>query len=957
MNYTSALHIAACLILPLGVAQAAPEVAPKAPVNLAPRAAISASGQFSADYQPRFVADGKVPAAESHDDTGRAWCLSQANAANARLVFEWPAPVTVAEIVYYGRTAWLTNENFRQVRVLTEDAPRAIVEADLKPGHGPQHIRLPAPLTTRKLMLVFPRVDGGPNPGASEICLFDAPISDAALARLIAPGDAGTETVANESPALKARLERGEFGFTKTLVVQRRPIRPSHVYTYHCEGLQPGGGLYVYDLASSNLTQLVDAAEGVVLDCDLSYDGREVLFSWMRDMKRFQVYRIGIDGRGLKQLTDGDTYNFNACWLPDGGIAFLSTRRSAYAYCWSSPAGILHRMERDGEQVRQLSANYLNDFTPSVLNDGRIVYSRWEYVDRPAIPIQSLWTINPDGTGLRAYYGNRVLSPATFMEPRAVPGSQDVLCIMTAHNGPCRGAIGRLDRRFGENAQEAIRNLTPEVNIGHVDAGNGNAIRGPYESVFPLDERYLFISKEGSLLIRDQEGSEQALVLPRNSAQGWFNAVPVRPRERPPVVAGNIAPRNRETEWATVYVQDVYEGLGPSVQRGEITEIRVVQEVPKPVGVNPDRRLFGFQFPVVSCGATYAPKKIWGSAKVEADGSASFRVPANLPVYFMALDAEGRAVQRMRSFVHLAPGEVQGCVGCHEHRGRTARLDARPAATARRAQELQPPDWGVKGFSYAEVVQPVLDRHCIECHDARKRPKNVDLTGDKTDLFNVSYECLARMGTPAEDAHRGGFDMASFRSPYTSWIPTYNGTEQNILEIRPRTWGSPASKLADLIRTGHPDEKGKRRVDLSAAERRRIYAWIDCNVPYYPTSASRDLTTPGCRQVYPAGLDPTLADVAKRRCADCHAGGKIPRTFYTRITNPQDNAFLLAPLAKSAGGTEACGRAVFASTDDPDYRAILKTFDAVPGILRDRPRLEIVSADFVESCANPSGIP
>ncbi|MBM3883103.1 MAG: hypothetical protein FJ387_25875 [Verrucomicrobia bacterium] len=764
------------------------------------------------------------------------------------------------------------------------------------------------------------------------------------------------EAGAPESEGLLARLEGGELGFDRLLLIQRRPITPTHVYTYHCEGLQPGGGLYVYHLGTRRLDRLVDATAGVLLDCDLSYDGQEAVFSWMKDMQTFQVYRVRLDGSGLRQLTDDAYYNFNACWLPDGGIAFLSTRRAAYAYCWSSPAGILHRMDAEGGQVRQLSANYLNDFTPSVLPDGRIIYSRWEYVDRPAIPIQSLWTIEADGTGLAAYYGNRVLSPATFMEPRAIPGSRNILCILTAHNGPCRGAVGILDRREGVNAQAAIRNLTPEVKIGAVDRGDGNSVRGPYESPWPLDERYFLVSRDGTLLVRDYDGTEQATVpVPAAQPLGVFNAVPIRARVRPPVLPGRLAQSQTEGAWATVMVQDVYRGLEPEVRRGEVKAIRVVEEIAKPVSVSPERRLFGFQFPVVSCGATYAPKRIWGTASVEDDGSACFRVPANVPIYFMVLDAEGRALQRMRSFTHLQPGEIQGCVGCHEQRLQTPSQQAPFHARQREPQDLVPPEWGVRGFSYAGIVQPVLDRHCTECHNAREHPEGLDLTGDQTDLFNVSYEILARSGTPAENPHLGGANMAGFRNRYTSWIPTYNGTEENILQVRPRTWGAPVSRLAEVVRTGHPDADGKPRVQLTAAERERIYAWIDCNVPYYPTSASHDIAIPGCRRVYPADLDGVLAEVATRRCASCHEAGKVPRTFFTRITNPQLNAFLLAPLAKSAGGTEACGRAVFADTGDPDYQAILRTFEPALRALREQPRLDVIR-DEAET-AQLDGVP
>jgi roadblock/LC7 domain-containing protein len=248
-------------------------------------------------------------------------------------------------------------------------------------------------------------------------------------------------------------------------------------------------------------------------------------------------------------------------------------------------------------------------------------------------------------------------------------------------------------------------------------------------------------------------------------------------------------------------------------------------------------------------------------------------------------------------------------------------------------QSLEPPEWGEGGFDYSRIVQPVLDRHCTECHHPHEPAGGVDLTGDKTDYFNVSYDVLAR-----QDQGRTG-------SPYVNWIPTYNGQEWNILEVAPKFWGSPQSRLAELVLSGHPDEEGKPRVQLEDFERRRILAWIDLNVPYYGSSETAHPTERGCRRMLPAELDKVLADVAARRCAECHADGKIPRREWTRITNPQWNPFLLAPLAESAGGTERCGRAVFADTQDEDYQAILATFQPVLNLLSETPRLDMPGAE------------
>ena len=823
----------------------------------------------------------------------------------------------------------------------------------------------------------------GSNPGAAEIQVFGQTLPDDYYAKFRPltrgrPGvEGGGEIV--ESPALAVRARTGQLGFDQLLVIRRRELTPSHVYTYHVEGFGAGGGLYVANLRQPGvLRELVTSPEGQILDADVSYDGREILFSWRRRQSEgYQLYVINEDGTQLRQLTEGPHHNYNACWLPDGGIAFLSTRSARFAYCWISPVGVLYRMERDGTRVTRLSANIVNDFTPSVLTDGRVIYSRWEYVDKPAIPIQSLWTIRPDGTGLAGYFGNRVLSPATFMEARSIPGSSKVLCLLTSHNGPSRGAIGMIDTAYGENAAAGIRNLTPEVDIGQANQGDGNQIHGPYENPFPLDEELYLVSKRGTVLARSYDGTQTARLLEPENGPGFYNPQPLRARPRQPILSSTLplaqldpapaadtltdnhvaepersstanplsrsAGADAETApetvaWATVALQDVYRGLEPQVKRGEVKEICVVEEMRKVVRTDVKNRAFGFQFPVISCGATYAAKKVWGYAPVAADGSATFQVPAGRPIYFLALDAEGRAVQRMRTFTHLMPGETQGCIGCHESRQQTV---AAPQVRPRTPVALRPPEWGAGvGFDYARVVQPVLDEHCAKCHSGPTPAGKVDLGGDATDFFNVSYEVLAR------GRRRSG--EAEWDSPYVNWIPTYNGMEQNILEVSPKAWGSPRSRLAELLVNGHPDTNGVPQLKMEASAIRRVLAWIDLNVPYYGTSETTHPETRGCRQLLPPDLDKTLADVAQRRCSECHAGGKFPRQFWTRIGNPQWNNFLLAPLAKDAGGSGACGRAVFHTTADPDYQAILRTFDPVLADLRIRPRTDMAGAKPAE---------
>ena len=785
------------------------------------------------------------------------------------------------------------------------------------------------------------------------ISLFVLSVIVALLAMYTSPADA--YAVSENALAVDPAKVRS-LGFTKILMLQRQESNSSHVYTYHQESLAPGGGLWICDLSSDKpvMTKIFDSSEGEIIDLNLHYDGQTILFSWKPRMSDFfQLYTIDLSGNNLTQLTFDPSNNFNGCWTSDGGIVFLSDRKPAFAYCWNTTTPILWRCNRDGSGQKRISANYLNDFTPSVLADGRILYSRWEYVDRPAIPIQSLWTMFPDGTQVSGFFGNRVLSPATFMDARGIPGREgQVLCVLTAHNGPCRGAIGIIETNHGPNAQKGITNITPEVSIDPVDVGDGNNVNGPYLNPFPLDDNYYLVSKRGEIQLRDYSIKEIYCIVPP-AEMGFYNPQPIRTRPMEqliPSMLTEVAENNSEQQWASLYMQDVYVGLEGYVERGEIKKIAIVQEVEKPVSINPNLRAFGFQFPVVSAGATYAPKKIWGYADVEADGSAHFMVPALEPIYFLPLDEEGRAVQRMRTFTHLMPGEKQGCIGCHADRNTISPSNAgiRAKALIRAPQQLTEPEWGVTGFCYSSLIQPIWDNNCIQCHGHSNPAAGLELTNDKTDFFNISYENLVRKGTSAEEFLEGEKNGRFAESKYTSWIPTYNGQEANILRITPGEWGAKASLLANVIRKEHKDGTGKERIKLTDYEKKLIYTWLDLNVPYYPTSSSNYEQNRGCRQMIPTGLNELFAEVAKAKCIACHnqKGAEqffsYPGNFALRIDHPELNPILMAPLAVSAGGSGKCSTVVFKDRDDPDYKRLINTFKEMQQKLHTIPRMDMI---------------
>jgi mono/diheme cytochrome c family protein len=559
---------------------------------------------------------------------------------------------------------------------------------------------------------------------------------------------------------------------------------------------------------------------------------------------------------------------------------------------------------------------------------------------------------------------------------------------MQLNGGFYGGAIATIDRQRGVNGQDALRDVTPVKQRVHQDAawfarcqeGPANLVPdrpvvqvdrpkagpgwGPYNTPGPIDDRYYLCTKwrgsgNGAVVLRTYDNAVEIPLLTRAAGdmEYWFPE-PLVPRPVPPVHP-SVLPKNAEP-WGTLFLHDVYRGLEPQVNRGEVKQLAVVEVLPMPTQQTgtPAPGLRGSVLVTVSCGATLNPKRVWGFVPVAEDGSAYFQVPADRPVYFLALDAQGRAVQRMRSFTHLRAGEVQGCVGCHEPRLHTAMADRPiPAAALRKpAARPQPPDWGVMGFCYSRIVQPVLDAHCVSCHNARQRPKGLDLTGDKTDQFNISYNHLAFQNHAPEGAKPAG--------AWVNWIPTADENMENILVVEPRSWGSPRSPLADLVLSGHPDPEGKPRVKLSDAERARILTWIDLNVPYYGTGKAANSRAPGGRYYHPKDLAAAYDEVSKRRCASCHGrgaphagvrmalgreGGTGPS--FLRLTHPEQNGFLAAPLATSAGGWQRCGEPVFKSQDDPDYRKLLATFQPILAQWKVTPREDLSEATTPEVAA------
>ena len=631
------------------------------------------------------------------------------------------------------------------------------------------------------------------------------------------------------------------------------PSSFSHQLTqYSGACARPGGGLFVLDAPGQTMRcrPLAQLPPGSYLQLDVSWDGRHVLFAycetdpqsidWRANTKQFyHLFEIAADGSALRQLTNDACDDFSPRYLPNGQILFLSTRRGGFHRCGRGPCPV-HTMtlaNGDGSDPRVISFHETHEWDPAVLNDGRIIYTRWDYVDRHAVYYQQLWTVRPDGSEVRAFYGNNTLNPVGVWEARPVPGSERVMATAAAHHAMTAGSIILLDVSRGVDGLEPITRLTEdalfpesEFPVGSWSARAGVPVvpdvpveerRWPghcYRTPYPLSEDFFLAAYSFEPLIGepfanqanmfgiylvDRFGNKELLY--RDPSIGSLWPMPLRARPCPPAIPSTLA-ADQPGE-GTFLLQNVYESWPDlTVPRESIKRLRILQVLPK---TTPNANT-----PRVGLANASPGKQVLGTVPVESDGSAYFRAPAGIPLAFQALDERGMAVQTMRSLTYLQPGEQAGCVGCHEHRTRTPAAGSLSRAGQRPPSTITPGPAGSRPFNYAILVQPVLDRQCVSCHEGPDADGGVDLSGAPAGEFTVSYNALAP------------------RVPFSEW----KGTPQDNAEplAGPNVFGARASSLMALLTKGHED------VSLSNAELECLVTWMDTNALFYGTFSPED---------------------------------------------------------------------------------------------------------------------
>ncbi len=590
----------------------------------------------------------------------------------------------------------------------------------------------------------------------------------------------------------------------------------------HAELFQGGGTMKTIDMKTGKINTLIEVPEGIARDPDVHFDGKRLVFAMRRHKNEdYHIYEMAIDGSGLKQLTRAEgVCDFDPIYLADDSIAFSSTREPKYNMCSRDIAANLFRMEPDGANIHQITKNTLFDNHADLMPDGRILYARWEYVDRNFGDAHGLWTVNPDGTNQAVYWGNNTAVPGAAFNAHVIPDTQQVLCIFGPHHYRLWGALAVIDRRRGIDGRPGTVRTWPAPIINKVRAGGGfdcdafgrGRVEPRYEDPWPLSDKYFLCSRtigrdeQTGIYLVDVFGNETLL---HTEPPGCYDPMPLKPRIRPPVIPSR---RDFDGGEGILYVADVYQGTHmKGVKRGAVKWLRVVESPEKRHWSPGSWNAQGYTAPGMNWHSL-ENKRILGTVPVEEDGSAHFAVPADTFVFFQLLDENRMMIQSMRSGTVLQSGERTGCTGCHEER-RTAppRIGTEtPLAMKRPPSRLDGWYGPPRLFGFTAEVQPVFDKHCVECHDYGKDAgKKLNLAGDRLINFNTAYNELWRK----------------------RYVRCAGGGPAEILQAY--SWGSHASRLANEIR--NPTVEEHKDIKLSKEEFDRVMTWLDLNGVYYAT--------------------------------------------------------------------------------------------------------------------------
>ena len=614
----------------------------------------------------------------------------------------------------------------------------------------------------------------------------------------------------------------------------------------------PGGGLYIvrnyrakpeivnvlaHSLVQNGRLKGRKLDYGAFATPDLSYDGKTVVFAWTENSEHkwvyskktcWHIFRVDVDGSNLVQLTDGAYDDFDPCWLPSGRIAFISERRGGYIRCFSAYLKVrnytLCSMDSDGNDIRPLSYYETSEWNPSVNNDGRIVYTRWDYTDRENCLGTRIWICGPDGTDPRAPHGNyphpyhtfpdhqpwrslgaremgsRRGTPLVEMGIRAVPDSPLYICTAAPHHGEVFGSLCMLDLRTEDDGHMSqVKRITPYEPFPESESPGRRHYQ--YGTPWPLSEDLYLCNDWGDLVLLDRYGNKELLcelrLLPcvQDERLRIIDPIPVRPRQKPPIAppkTRNPGDADEQTPRATVAVMNVYDSDLPFPEGVKIKWLRITQNILK------TNHAMGQ--PMIGYERENTPRIPLGIVPVEKDGSAYFEAPVAKELIFQVLDENYLAVQSMRSVAFVHPGEQLSCMGCHEPTHKSPAAYGTPLAMQRPPSQIQPEIGPVEPISFYRQIKPIFEQKCVKCHLAKKQ------------------------GPP-------DMSYAALREGYTFWFSgamawnmcsKYSGVHGGSRTI-PGRFGARHSHIGKALLT---DAHQKA---VSPEDRHKIIVWLDSN--------------------------------------------------------------------------------------------------------------------------------
>jgi len=759
-------------------------------------------------------------------------------------------------------------------------------------------------------------------------------IVKALLEKIDATGEPMTREVFAAVDRLEAMWQETISELPKLIYLER----PTYVYDsmMYEEAGTHDALIKTFDPATREIETIIDlrSAQPKVKanEINISWDAKTIYIgggAW--------VSAVNSDGTELRQIQRGQSPSE----LPDGRLVFFDVDSGQSPCKAEGPRRLLFICDPDGENRKLVSANTCIDTAPTVMDDGRVIFSRWDYgVNKNVFNRHALWTQNPDGTGMDLFFGNTVVDPRAFGRPRQVPGRPEVLTVFGPHHAKLAGLLGLVWNGQGQEAGDGMgfRRITHDT----ASVGDQPPVWA-YQDPYPINEQLFLVSFGGrpqnktALYLYDRSGNRKC-ILEAAGSRGIHTAQPLVPRRRPPVIPDRSVWPNWEpgvdlherlltdpdwTQKGILTLQDVYIGLEPEIKRGQIKYLAVMEQVAQSHG----------RGGAIGVGTIWYVNRCIGLVPVEADGSARFEVPALRSLYFHVLDQDGRMLMTQGSDFHVMPGEERSCIGCHEERkGISSPPNHQQPLLALRKAPVHPeiPAWGTHGIiEYETVVQPVLDKYCVECHSGETPEGRLNLSGDATTAYNMSYMQLTD-GMYVHFTPGTGRTHAQPSNDYDLQAPLSRGTVLSRL-------------TAYFLDSEHCN------MTIPFADRLKVFLWIDSNVPFYSHY----------RQVPPSALSgdarKALRAVYDRRCARCHNTWDRPdtrsglnqhhiarhvgglagqwgiarsgmRVRHLNLSNPSHSAALQAPLAEKAGGWGLCqGEAgpVFSDKNDADYQQTL----------------------------------